>query len=42
MEYVLIITIAIVIFSLIFDFINGFHDTANAIATKSIDTCLDA
>ena len=32
MEYVLIITIAIVIFSLIFDFINGFHD-ANAIAT---------
>ena len=33
MEYVLIITIAIVIFSLIFDFINGFHDTANAIAT---------
>ena len=27
MEYVLIITIAIVIFSLIFDFINGFHDT---------------
>ena len=29
MEYVLIITIAIVIFSLIFDFINGFHDTAN-------------
>ena len=35
MEYVLIITIAIVIFSLIFDFINGFHDTANAIATVS-------
>ena len=34
MEYVLIITIAIVIFSLIFDFINGFHDT-NAIATVS-------
>ena len=33
MEYVLIITIAIVIFSLIFDFINGFHDT-NAIATE--------
>lgn len=33
MEYVLIITIAIVIFSLIFDFINGFHDTANAVAT---------
>ena len=33
MEYVLVITIAIVVFSLIFDFINGFHDTANAIAT---------
>lgn len=34
MEYILIITVAIVIFSLIFDFINGFHDTANAIATS--------
>src|SRR5699024_4468336 len=33
MEYILIITVAIVIFSLIFDFINGFHDTANAVAT---------
>lgn len=33
MDYVLIITIAIVVFSLIFDFINGFHDTANAVAT---------
>lgn len=33
MEYILIVTIAIVIFSLIFDFINGFHDTANAVAT---------
>ena len=33
MEYVLVITIAIVVFSLVFDFINGFHDTANAIAT---------
>ncbi|WP_251518857.1 MULTISPECIES: inorganic phosphate transporter [Staphylococcus] len=33
MEYILIITIAIVIFSLVFDFINGFHDTANAVAT---------
>lgn len=33
MDYVLIITVAIVIFSLIFDFINGFHDTANAVAT---------
>ncbi|HJF68062.1 inorganic phosphate transporter [Staphylococcus kloosii] len=33
MEYILIVTIAIVIFSLLFDFINGFHDTANAVAT---------
>ena len=33
MEYILIITVAIVIFSLIFDFINSFHDTANAVAT---------
>lgn len=33
MEPILIITIAIVIFALAFDFINGFHDTANAIAT---------
>ena len=33
MSYILIVTIAIVIFSLIFDFINGFHDTANAVAT---------
>ncbi|WP_347108196.1 inorganic phosphate transporter [Staphylococcus ureilyticus] len=33
MEYILIITVDIVIFSLIFDFINGFHDTANAVAT---------
>jgi inorganic phosphate transporter, PiT family len=29
-----IITILIVIFALVFDFINGFHDTANAIATS--------
>ncbi|MCG7339797.1 inorganic phosphate transporter [Staphylococcus sp. ACRSN] len=33
MEYIMIITVAIVIFSLVFDFINGFHDTANAVAT---------
>ncbi|SCU12437.1 phosphate transport protein [Staphylococcus xylosus] len=33
MEYILIVTVAIVIFSLVFDFINGFHDTANAVAT---------
>ena len=34
METILIITIAVVIFALAFDFINGFHDTANAIATS--------
>ncbi len=33
MEPIFIITIAIVICALAFDFINGFHDTANAIAT---------
>ncbi|OMP67855.1 inorganic phosphate transporter [Domibacillus epiphyticus] len=33
MEDFLIITIPIVIFALAFDFINGFHDTANSIAT---------
>ncbi|MBS4218163.1 inorganic phosphate transporter [Bacillus sp. FJAT-49711] len=33
MDSVLIITIVIVIAALAFDFINGFHDTANAIAT---------
>lgn len=33
MEFLVLITVAIVIFSLIFDFINGFHDTANAVAT---------
>ncbi|OXS75181.1 inorganic phosphate transporter [Domibacillus enclensis] len=33
MDTLFIITILIVIFALAFDFINGFHDTANAIAT---------
>ncbi|MEK5522207.1 inorganic phosphate transporter [Heyndrickxia sp. FSL W8-0423] len=33
MDSVLIITILIVVCALAFDFINGFHDTANAIAT---------
>ena len=33
MNVILTITILIVIFALVFDFINGFHDTANAIAT---------
>jgi PiT family inorganic phosphate transporter len=34
MSIVFILTILIVIFALVFDFINGFHDTANAIATS--------
>ncbi|ANZ95636.1 MULTISPECIES: inorganic phosphate transporter [Brochothrix] len=34
MDNILIITIAIVAAALVFDFINGFHDTANAIATS--------
>lgn len=34
MEMALVITILIVIGALVFDFINGFHDTANAIATS--------
>ncbi|WP_066370868.1 inorganic phosphate transporter [Neobacillus fumarioli] len=34
MSLVFILTILIVIFALGFDFINGFHDTANAIATS--------
>jgi len=34
MDTLLFIVILIVIFALIFDFINGFHDTANAIATS--------
>jgi len=34
MDALLIITILVVVFALAFDFINGFHDTANAIATS--------
>jgi len=34
MDTILFITILIVFFALAFDFINGFHDTANAIATS--------
>ncbi|CEG29746.1 inorganic phosphate transporter [Bacillus sp. B-jedd] len=34
MDPVFILTVTIVIFALAFDFINGFHDTANAIATS--------
>lgn len=33
-SYTIIITIAVVVLALAFDFINGFHDTANAIATS--------
>ncbi|KPN95837.1 inorganic phosphate transporter [Lysinibacillus sp. ZYM-1] len=34
MDTIIILTILVVIFALTFDFINGFHDTANAIATS--------
>ncbi|MGM9943567.1 MAG: anion permease [Lysinibacillus sp.] len=34
MDTIFLITILVVIFALAFDFINGFHDTANAIATS--------
>ncbi|MBO1912278.1 inorganic phosphate transporter, partial [Microvirga sp. 3-52] len=34
MSTILVLTILVVIFALAFDFINGFHDTANAIATS--------
>ncbi|AGN35871.1 inorganic phosphate transporter [Bacillus paralicheniformis] len=34
MDLLFVLTILIVIFALAFDFINGFHDTANAIATS--------
>ncbi|MCG3086843.1 inorganic phosphate transporter [Sporosarcina cyprini] len=34
MDTFVILTVLIVIFALAFDFINGFHDTANAIATS--------
>ena len=34
MNTILILTILIVFFAVVFDFINGFHDTANAIATS--------
>lgn len=33
MDFLMIMIVLIVIFALLFDFINGFHDTANAIAT---------
>lgn len=34
MDAIFLITILIVVFALAFDFINGFHDTANSIATS--------
>ncbi|PWA12891.1 anion permease [Pueribacillus theae] len=34
MDSLLLITVLIVVFAIAFDFINGFHDTANAIATS--------
>jgi len=34
MDTILILTILVVVFALAFDFINGFHDTANSIATS--------
>ncbi|WP_312753874.1 inorganic phosphate transporter [Rummeliibacillus suwonensis] len=34
MDSIVILTVLVVIFALVFDFINGFHDTANAIATS--------
>lgn len=34
MDFLMVLVVLIVIFALIFDFINGFHDTANAIATS--------
>lgn len=34
MDTIVVLTIAVVVFALAFDFINGFHDTANAIATS--------
>lgn len=34
MDSIILLTVLVVIFALAFDFINGFHDTANAIATS--------
>ena len=42
MDTLLILTILIVFFALAFDFINGFHDTANAIATVCFNKGLEA
>ena len=42
MDGLIIITVLIVIAALVFDFINGFHDTANAIATAVSTRALKA
>ena len=42
MDGLIIITVLIVITALVFDFINGFHDTANAIATAVSTRALKA
>lgn len=34
MDFLMVLVVLIVIFALVFDFINGFHDTANTIATS--------
>src|SRR5690606_19300250 len=34
MDIIFILTLTIVVLAVVFDFINGFHDTANAIATS--------
>ena len=40
MEHTLILLIALIAFALIFDFLNGFHDAANAIATIVVSRTL--
>lgn len=40
MEHTLILLIALIAFALIFDFLNGFHDAANAIATVVVSRTL--
>lgn len=40
MEHALILLIALIAFALIFDFLNGFHDAANAIATIVVSRTL--
>ena len=35
MEGVTVLLVVVVLLALVFDYINGFHDTANAIATST-------